>query len=106
MKDTIVVFCTEFGRTPGVETRAGNANGRDHHPHGFTVWMAGGGIKGGVVHGGTDELGFHAIDGGNYVTDVHATVLNLLGLDPRKLDVPGQQRLDLDRGMPIKSIFV
>jgi hypothetical protein len=106
LNDTIVVFCTEFGRTPGVETRGGGTNGRDHHPHGFTVWMAGGGIKGGVVHGGTDELGFHAIDGGNYVTDVHATVLHLLGLDPHKLDVPGQQRLDIDRGSPIKNILV
>ena len=103
--DTVVVFCTEFGRTPGVETRGGGTNGRDHHPHGFTVWMAGGGLKGGVVHGGTDELGFHAIDGGNYVTDIHATVLHLLGLDPHKLDIPGKKRIDIDRGSPIQNIL-
>ena len=104
-QDTVVVFCTEFGRTPGVEDRGGGSGGRDHHPHGFTVWMAGAGIKGGTVHGGTDELGFHAVDGGNYVTDVHATVLHLLGVDPRELDVPGRKRLDLDRGTPITSIL-
>jgi len=103
--ETCVVFCTEFGRTPGGETRGGGTGGRDHHPHGFTVWLAGGGIKGGTVHGATDELGFHAVDGGNYVTDLHATVLHLLGLDPSRLDVPGQKRLDIDRGTPIKTIL-
>ena len=103
--ETMVVFCTEFGRTPGKETRGGGDDGRDHHPHGFTIWMAGAGLRGGVVHGGTDELGFHALDGGNYVTDVHATVLHLLGLDPQQLDVPGQKRLDMDRGSVIKSIL-
>ena len=101
----MVGFCTEFGRTPGKETRGGGDDGRDHHPHGFTIWMAGAGLRGGVVHGGTDELGFHALDGGNYVTDVHATVLHLLGLDPQQLDLPGQKRLDMDRGSVIKSIL-
>lgn len=104
-EETVVVFCTEFGRTAGVETRGGGTDGRDHHSHGFTVWMAGAGLKGGVVHGGTDELGFHATDGGNYVTDLHATVLHLLGLDPQRLDVPGRKRLDIDRGLPIKNIL-
>ncbi len=103
--DVVVVFCTEFGRTPAIEERAGGTDGRDHHPHGFTVWLAGAGIKGGMVHGATDELGFHAIEPGHYVTDLHATVLNLLGLEPRRLEVPGRKRLDLDRGQTIREIL-
>ena len=75
LDDTLVVFCTEFGRTPAVEERSGGTDGRDHHPHGFTVWLAGAGVKRGYVHGATDELGFHAIEPGHYVTDLHATVL-------------------------------
>jgi hypothetical protein len=106
-KDTLVVCCTEFGRTPGLEVRPGQAKptGRDHHPHGFTVWFAGAGIKKGVVHGATDELGFHAVESPHYVTDIHATVLNCLGLDGRKLEVPGRKRLDIDFGKPIKEIL-
>jgi uncharacterized protein (DUF1501 family) len=105
--ETLVVFCTEFGRTPGVQTNfsGGRKDGRDHHPHGFTVWFAGAGIKGGMVHGETDELGFHAIEPGHYVTDIHATVLHLLGLDPRRLEVPGRKRLEIDFGKPITEIF-
>ena len=101
LKDTIVVWATEFGRTPGAE----NADGRDHHPYGFSVWMAGGGIKGGVVHGATDEIGFHAADERHYVTDVHATVLYQLGLDARRLEVPGHKRLEVDFGKPIQAII-
>jgi hypothetical protein len=105
--ETLVVFCTEFGRTPGVQTNfsGGRKDGRDHHPHGFTVWFAGAGIKGGMVHGETDELGFHAIEPGHYVTDIHATVLHLLGLDPRRLEVPGRKRLEIDFGKPISEIL-
>ena len=103
--DVLVVFCTEFGRTPGVEERAGGTNGRDHHPHGFTVWFAGAGIKGGTVHGSTDELGFHAEEPGHYVTDIHATVLHLLGVDSRRLNVPGRKRLEIDYGQPIREIM-
>lgn len=103
--DVVVVFCTEFGRTPGLEQRAGGTTGRDHHPHGFTVWLAGAGIKRGFVHGGTDELGFHALDPGHYVTDLHATVLHLLGLDSRRLEVPGRRRLLVDFGQPIREIM-
>ena len=101
--DVLVVFCTEFGRTPGLEQRAGGKDGRDHHPHGFTVWLAGAGIKGGTVHGTTDELGFHAAEHPHYVTDIHATVLHLLGLDPRRLDVPGRKRLEIDYGKVIRE---
>ena len=64
--------------------------------------MAGGGIKGGVVHGATDELGFHAVENRHYVTDIHATVLHQLGLDPRRLEVPGRKRLEIDYGKPIQ----
>jgi uncharacterized protein (DUF1501 family) len=102
LEETIVVWATEFGRTPGAE----NSNGRDHHPYGFSTWMAGGGIKGGVVHGRTDEIGFHAVENRHYVTDIHATVLHQLGLDPKKLDVPGRKRLDIDYGKPIREILV
>jgi hypothetical protein len=106
--EVTVVCCTEFGRTPGLEVRNGNtaaATGRDHHPHAFTVWFAGAGIKGGTVHGATDELGFHAVESPHYVTDVHATTLHLLGLDPRRLDVPGRKRLEIDYGRPIREIL-
>ena len=71
-------------------------DGRDHHIYGFSSWLAGGGIKGGVVHGRTDELGFHAVEDRHYVTDIHATVLHQLGLDPRRLEIPGHKRLDLE----------
>jgi hypothetical protein len=105
LDDVLVVFCTEFGRTPAVEERSGGTDGRDHHPHGFTVWFAGAGVKRGFVHGATDELGFHALGGGHYVTDIHATVLHLMGLDGRTLEVPGRKRLDIDHGSAIAEIL-
>jgi hypothetical protein len=104
LDETLVCFMTEFGRTPGVQGNSGGS-GREHHPFGFSVWMAGGGIQGGVVHGATDELGFHAVEHRHYVTDVHATVLHLLGLDSRRLEVPGRKRLDIDHGRPIREIM-
>jgi hypothetical protein len=107
--DVTVVCCTEFGRTPGLEVRPGQTSsptgGRDHHPHAFTVWFAGAGIKGGTVHGATDELGFHAVEHPHYVTDIHATLLHLLGLDPHRLDIPGRKRLEIDYGRPIHDII-
>lgn len=101
LDETIVVFATEFGRTPGSQS----GNGRDHHPYGFSVWMAGGGIKGGTVHGTTDEIGFHAEQDPHYVTDVHATLMQLLGLDARRLEVPGHKRLEMDYGESIEQII-
>jgi hypothetical protein len=101
LDETIVVFGTEFGRTPGSQ----GSDGRDHHIYGFSVWLAGGGIKGGTVHGATDDLGFHAVEPRHYVTDVHATILHLLGLDSRRLEVPGRQRLEIDHGRPIRAIL-
>jgi hypothetical protein len=101
LDETLVVWGSEFGRTPGAEGSAG----RDHHPYGFSIWLAGGGIKKGVVHGATDELGFHAVEDRHYVTDLHATVLNLLGLDPRKLSLPNRKRLEVDYGKPMTAIL-
>jgi hypothetical protein len=100
LKDTLVVFGTEFGRSPGAE-----GTGRDHHPQAFCAWMAGGGIKGGVTYGATDEIGFHSAEDRRYVTDIHATALHCLGLDSRKLEVPGRKRLDIDHGEVIKEIL-
>jgi hypothetical protein len=100
LDDTLVVWGTEFGRTP-----AAQGTGRDHHPQGFCSWLAGGGIKGGVTHGATDELGFYAVESPHYVTDIHATVLHQLGLDPLRLEVPGRKRLEIDRGQPIMEII-
>ncbi len=106
-RETLVVCCSEFGRTPGLEVRDTYKmpTGRDHHPHGFTVWFAGAGIKGGTIHGATDELGFHAVEHPHYVTDIHATVLNRLGLDSRLLNIPGRKRLEIDYGTPIHGIL-
>jgi hypothetical protein len=101
LDETIVVWATEFGRTPGSESK----DGRDHHPYGFSVWMAGGGLKGGVVHGATDEIGFHAVENRHYVTDIHATLLQQLGVNPRRLELPGQKRLEIDFGHPIREII-
>lgn len=105
MDDTLVVFCTEFGRTPGLELRGGGTTGRDHHPNGFTIWLAGAGVKRGYVHGATDELGYHALGEGHYVTDLHATVLHLLGLDSHRLEYPGRKRLEIDYGQVIEDIL-
>ncbi len=101
LDDTIVILATEFGRTPGQQ----GGDGRDHHIYGFSVLMAGGGIKGGTVHGATDELGFHAVEDRHYVTDIHATITNLMGLDSHRLALPGRQRLAIDHGAPIRAIM-
>ena len=101
LEETIVIFASEFGRTPGTQ----GSDGRDHHIFGFSVWMAGGGLKGGIAHGSTDEIGFHAVENRHYVTDIHATILKQLGLDSRKLEVPGRKRLDIDHGQVIEGII-
>ncbi len=101
LEDTLVVFATEFGRTPGTQ----GSDGRDHHPFAFSIWMAGGGIKGGTIHGASDELGFHATENPHYVTDVHATILHLLGLNPHRLEIPGRKRLERDFGKAIPEIM-
>jgi len=90
LESTLVLWGGEFGRTPTVElpnegTNVKEPSGRDHNHHGFTVWMAGGGVKGGTVYGATDELGFKAVEKPVHVHDLQATLLHLLGLDHTKL---------------------
>jgi hypothetical protein len=90
LDDTLVIWGGEFGRTPTVElptpgANAGKTNGRDHNHHGFTMWLAGGGVKGGYVHGRTDEFGFAAVENKVHIHDLHATLLHLLGFDHEKL---------------------
>ena len=86
LKDTLVICGGEFGRTPAVELSGGKpAMGRDHNHWGFSVWMAGGGVKGGHVHGATDEFGYKAVEKRVHIHDLHATILHLLGFDHTKL---------------------
>ena len=81
LDDTLVVWGGECGRTPTSE----GTDGREHHPFGFTMWLAGGGIKGGHVHGATDDFGWHAVKDKVHVHDLHATILHTLGLDHEEL---------------------
>ena len=87
LDETLVVFGCEFGRTPMAQ-----GNGRDHHIKGFSIWLAGGGVKGGVTHGATDELGYHAVEDVVHVHDLHATMLYLLGVDHKRLTFKFQGR--------------
>ncbi|MCC9608035.1 DUF1501 domain-containing protein [Blastopirellula sp. JC732] len=81
LDETLVVWGGEFGRTPTLE----GGSGRDHNPYGFTMWLAGGGIKGGTIHGATDEFGFRAVHDKVHVHDLHATILHLMGINHEKL---------------------
>ncbi len=81
LEDTLVIWGGEFGRTPTSE----GSKGRDHHSLGFSVWLAGGGVKGGLAYGATDEVGFSAVEDRVHVHDLHATILHLMGLDHEKL---------------------
>jgi uncharacterized protein (DUF1501 family) len=83
LDETLVVWGGEFGRQPTAEYAKGS--GRDHNSYGFTMWMAGGGIKGGISHGTTDELGSRAVEHPLHVKNMHATILHQLGLDPNRL---------------------
>ena len=90
LDDTLLVWSGEFGRTPFEQDLSeGKApasdRGREHNPKGFTAWMAGAGIRGGITHGMTDEYGWEAIDGRTHIHDLHATVLHLLGIDHERL---------------------
>jgi uncharacterized protein (DUF1501 family) len=95
LDSTLVIWGGEFGRTP---TSDGNANGggdnlgRDHNPYGFSIWMAGGGIKGGRVIGSTDEIGLRAVQDPVHIHDLHASILALLGIDHLRLTYPFQGR--------------
>ena len=81
LEETLVLWGGEFGRTPTAE----GTNGREHHPFGFSMWLAGGGIRGGMVHGATDEFGWHAEREKVHVHDLHATILHLMGFDHEQL---------------------
>ena len=81
LEKTLVVWSGEFGRTPIMQ----GSNGRDHHPYGFSIWMAGGGIKGGKVIGATDDFGFNAVEDRFHVNDLHATMMSLLGVNHEEL---------------------
>jgi hypothetical protein len=104
LADTLVIWGGEFGRTPTAES----ADGREHHPFGFTMWLAGGGVKGGLVHGATDEFGWHAVQDKVHVHDLHATVLHLMGLDHERLTYRHggrDYRLTDVHGRVVKEIF-
>ena len=88
LKDTLVIWGGEFGRTPMFQGKGGP--GRDHHIKGFTMWMAGGGIKGGHLRGATDDLGYNAVEQVTHVRDLHATMLHLMGIDHRRSQVKHQ----------------
>jgi len=81
LEDTLVIFGTEFGRTPAAQ----GTDGRDHHPHAFSVWLAGGGVRGGMTYGQTDDFGYYVAENKVSMPDFHATILHLLGLDHERL---------------------
>ena len=105
LDETLVIWGGEFGRTPFAQGR----NGRDHNPQGFTMWMAGGGIKSGVEYGATDELGYSAVEDVCHVRDLHATMLHQLGIDHERLSVQ-HQGLDVrltgvEEANPVRAII-
>jgi len=110
LAETLVIWGGEFGRTPMVENNPsiGRSLGRDHHPQAFSMWMAGGGIKGGLTHGATDEMGFHVVQDEVQIHDLQATILHCLGLDHERLTYTHQGRsfrLTDVTGQAVKSIL-
>ena len=103
LDSTLVVWTSEFGRSPWSQ----NTTGRDHNPRGYTAWLAGGGIKGGTVHGATDDVGYKAVESPHYYSDLHATILRQLGLDHAKmqLHVLGRTMRLVEEGEPIAEIL-
>jgi uncharacterized protein (DUF1501 family) len=104
LDSTLVIWGGEFGRTPMSES----GNGRDHNPYGFTIWMAGGGVRGGMTYGATDEIGLYAVENKAHVHDIHATILYLLGLDHETLTFSHNgrdERLTITSGEVIKAII-
>ncbi len=92
LEDSLVLWCGEFGRTPMSQGNERTRLGRDHHIKGFSMWMAGGGIKSGISYGATDDLGYNAVDNVVQIHDLHATMLHLLGIDHKKLTYRFQGR--------------
>ena len=104
LDETLVIWGGEFGRTPMSE----QGGGRDHNPTGFTMWMAGGGVKGGQTYGATDELGLYAVEDRLHVHDIHATILHLMGLDHTKLTYNHKglpERIDQNEGHPYRRLL-
>jgi hypothetical protein len=104
LDETLVVWTSEFGRTPWSQ----NTTGRDHNPKGYTSWLAGGGVKGGIVHGATDDVGYQAVQHRHYYSDLHATILHQLGLDHKKMEIQAlgrTMRLVEEGDGPIKGIL-
>jgi hypothetical protein len=103
LDQTLVVWTSEFGRSPWSQ----NTTGRDHNPRGYTAWLAGGGIKGGTVHGATDDVGYKAVENPHYYSDLHATILRQLGLDHKKMELPvlGRTMRLVEEGEPIAAIL-
>jgi membrane-anchored protein YejM (alkaline phosphatase superfamily) len=104
LDSTLVIWGGEFGRTPFAQ----GGNGRDHNPYGFTMWLAGGGAKGGTIHGATDDFGYHAIKDKAEIHDLHATMLHLLGVDHKKQTIrfsARDMRLTDVHGEVIKDII-
>lgn len=104
LEETLVIWGGEFGRTPMSE----KGDGRDHNPTGFTIWMAGGGVKGGQTHGATDELGLYAVEDRLHVHDLHATILHLLGIDHTQLTYHHKgrpERIDQNEGQPYTKLL-
>lgn len=105
LQDTLVLWGGEFGRTPTAE----GTNGREHHPFGFTMWLAGGGIRGGMTWGATDEFGWHAVQNKVHVHDLHATILHLMGIDHEQLTfrhAGRDYRLTDVHGRVVKDVIV
>jgi hypothetical protein len=111
LEETLVIWGGEFGRTPFIQGNIADRPrwGRDHHPYGFTVWMAGGGVKPGLTHGATDDLGMNAVEGTAHVHDLQATILHLLGIDHERLTYRFQGRafrLTDVHGHVIKDVLI
>ncbi|MFN9290542.1 MAG: DUF1501 domain-containing protein, partial [Planctomyces sp.] len=101
LDSTLFLLAFVFGRRPGTMVSSGGSQ----LIFGFWLGLGGGGVRGGVVHGATDEIGFHAVQDRHYVTDIHATILRQMGLDSRRLELPDRKRLDLDHGHAIEAIL-
>jgi hypothetical protein len=102
LDETLVVWTSEFGRSPWSQ----NTTGRDHNPRGFSSWLAGGGVKGGAVHGATDDVGYKAVEQPHYYSDLHATILRQLGLSPKRMEIEvvGRTMKLIEEGGPITEI--
>ena len=104
LEDTLIIWGGEFGRTP-----MGQGSGRDHHINSFSLWLAGGGIKGGITHGATDDLGYRSVIDVVTMHDLHATLLHLCGIDHAKFSVKFQgldaKLTGVEGGKPIKAIL-